>query len=257
MWNGPLGYGLHLVIGLCNLNISVDHVPEEECEISCDSYSSQLTHHSTRSIFWLHSPSASKAWVLCFVHKCQASHHGSTEPNLPFLIMTELLDGERCWISYSLNTSNSWLKSVCSKLSTSYQRTATYCLFVHSWIELASLVLGVERATQSCRTQKCLLHRKHPITNLIVHFEYVRLLHAGPTLLVSSLSHWFCVICLQSMVRSITRPCITCRRLTIKSHNQMLGQLPFEHVTPGSVFEKVCVCVPMNSIFAWTDSNTI
>ena len=42
-------------------------------------------------------------------------------------------------------------------------------------------------------------------------------------------------------MRSITRQCITCRRLSTKPNNQMLGQLPLERVTPGSVFEKVGV----------------
>ena len=42
-------------------------------------------------------------------------------------------------------------------------------------------------------------------------------------------------------MRSITHQCTSCRRLSIKPNNQMLGQLPLEHVTPGSVFEKVGV----------------
>lgn len=42
-------------------------------------------------------------------------------------------------------------------------------------------------------------------------------------------------------VRSITHQCVTRRHLTVKPHNQMHGQLPFECVTPGSVFERVGV----------------
>lgn len=81
----------------------------------------------------------------------------------------------------------------------------------------------------------------HPITKPIILSEHLQLLHAGPTLLISSLNHHFHIICLRKTARSITRQCVTCKRLTVKPHNQMLGQLPFERVTPGSVFEKVGV----------------
>ena len=41
------------------------------------------------------------------------------------------------------------------------------------------------------------------------------------------------------MIRSVTRKCITCRRYTARPKSQMLGQLPLEQLTPGSVFDKV------------------
>ena len=42
-------------------------------------------------------------------------------------------------------------------------------------------------------------------------------------------------------MRSITRQCTTCRCLVIRPQHQTLGQLPFEWITLGSVFEKVGV----------------
>ena len=77
-------------------NIPTDLIPEEERKISLvttvqasqpiiplDQYSSFT--HLQRVI----------AWVLRFIHKWRASRHGLTEPNLPFLSVTELLDAER------------------------------------------------------------------------------------------------------------------------------------------------------------------
>ena len=86
-----------------------------------------------------------------------------------------------------------------------------------------------------------ILHGKHPITKLIVRSEHLRMLHAGPTLLSSSLSCRFHIINLRKIIRSITRQCVTCRRHSARPQLQMLGQLPLERVTPGSVFEKVGV----------------
>ena len=42
-------------------------------------------------------------------------------------------------------------------------------------------------------------------------------------------------------IRSITCKCIICRRTMVKPQSQLLGQLPSECVTPGSVFENVGV----------------
>jgi hypothetical protein len=78
----------------------------------------------------------------------------------------------------------------------------------------------------------------HPLTRLTVRGEHVHLVHAGPTLLMSSLSRRYHITCLRKMVRSVTRQCITCRRHTVKPTSQLLGQLPIEQVTPGSVFTR-------------------
>ena len=56
--------------------------------------------------------------------------------------------------------------------------------------------------------------------------------------MISSLVHRFHIICIRQTVRSITRQCVLCRCHSIKPHPQMLGQLPIERLTPGSVFDK-------------------
>ena len=86
-----------------------------------------------------------------------------------------------------------------------------------------------------------IIHGKHLITKLFIRSEHVRMLHAGSTLLSSSLSSHFHIIYMRKTVRSIVCQCITCRHYTCKPQYQLLGQLPLEHVTPGSVFQKVGV----------------
>ena len=86
-----------------------------------------------------------------------------------------------------------------------------------------------------------ILHGRHPLTRLIVQAEHTYLLHAGPTSASSSLGRRFHIIRQRTVVRDITRACVTCRRTTAKPQAQLMGQLPLERVTPGTVFECVGV----------------
>ena len=86
-----------------------------------------------------------------------------------------------------------------------------------------------------------ILHGKHSIMSLIISSEHILLLQTGPILVMVSLSLSRCyhiVGCLKA-VQLITCKCITCCQMTVKPQNQMLGQLPPERVTPGSVFENM------------------
>ena len=84
-----------------------------------------------------------------------------------------------------------------------------------------------------------IIHSKHTITKLIICLEHVRMLHAGLTLLCSNLSNRFHILCMRMVACSIIRQCMICRCQTCKPRNQLLGQLPLERVTPGSVFQRV------------------
>ena len=85
-----------------------------------------------------------------------------------------------------------------------------------------------------------ILHGNHPITKLVIQSEHLRLLYAGPIQMIS-LNQRFHVTGLRRTVRSITRQCVICKRQSLKPHDQLLGQLSLEWVTPASVFEKVGV----------------
>ena len=67
------------------------------------------------------------------------------------------------------------------------------------------------------------------------------MLHAGPTLLSSSITSRFHIINLRNTVRSITHNCVICKRFSGKTLSQQQGQLPPERVTPGQIFEDVGV----------------
>ena len=114
---------------------------------------------------------------------------------------------------------------------------------LHPFLDSNNILCVGSRESNSNLSYSCchsmILHGKHPISKLIIRSEHHRLLHAGPTLLLASLSHRFHVVNLRKTVRSITRQCLTCRRQTVRPQPQMMGQFPLECMTPGPVFEKV------------------
>lgn len=92
-----------------------------------------------------------------------------------------------------------------------------------------------------CMMHPVILSSKHPLTKLMIQTEHVRLLHAGPTLLMSSLNCRYHIVGGKKVVHSIARACVTCRHETQKPKPQMMGQLPIERVIPDIVFENVGV----------------
>ena len=84
-----------------------------------------------------------------------------------------------------------------------------------------------------------ILHGKHPLTKLLIWSEHRRLLHGGPTLVITSLSRRFHIINSRKTIRSVVRQCVTCRRQAVKPQPQLLGQLPSKRITPESVLERV------------------
>ena len=66
-------------------------------------------------------------------------------------------------------------------------------------------------------------------------------MYAGPALVSSSLGRNFYIVGLRRVVRTITRACVICRRVTTRPQIQLEGQLPVERITPCIVFQQVGV----------------
>ena len=88
------------------------------------------------------------------------------------------------------------------------------------------------------RMHPVILHAKHSITRLLINSEHRRLLHGGPTLMISSLSRRYHILRVRQAVRAVTHRCTVCRRWSAKPTAPLLGQLPIERLTPGTVFDK-------------------
>ena len=110
------------------------------------------------------------------------------------------------------------------------------------------------------RMHQVILHGKHHITKVLIQSEHKCLLHASPTLVISSLSRQYY---LHQTVKLVTHQYMVCRHLSARPVPPMLGQLLLEQLTPGAVFDKtgldytghvhnivktyVCVFVPLSA----------
>ncbi|XP_047995493.1 uncharacterized protein LOC125233498 [Leguminivora glycinivorella] len=81
--------------------------------------------------------------------------------------------------------------------------------------------------------------QKHPIilpknsiiTKLIITSEHLKLLHKGPTLVLTNLSQRYWIINGLNEVKKITQKCITCFKQKAIAAKQLMGSLPAERVT--------------------------
>ena len=64
-------------------------------------------------------------------------------------------------------------------------------------------------------------------------------MHAGPTLVSTSLSRRIRILGGRHVIWNVTSRCITCRKVAAKPKSQIHGQLPADRVNPGSVFDLV------------------
>ena len=86
-----------------------------------------------------------------------------------------------------------------------------------------------------------ILHGKDKPTFLIVLSKHLSLLYSGPNLLLSVLGITYHIIGARRLVRSVCRTCVTCRKISVKTEQQIMGQLPPQRVTPSAVFSKTVV----------------
>jgi hypothetical protein len=84
-----------------------------------------------------------------------------------------------------------------------------------------------------------ILPRESRITNLIVHHEHIRLLHAPPKLLLSSLNEKYWIVNGLSYVKKIVSKCLPCFRMKAQCAKQLMGSLPPERVNACRVFQKI------------------
>ncbi|XP_064382855.1 uncharacterized protein LOC135331570 [Halichondria panicea] len=182
------------------------------------------------------------AWTICFNRNSQTKN--IAERIKTHLTTTELQAAENYWIKVIQATHFAAdLDSLQRKQTLS---NSSSLMSLQPFIDESDIlrVGGRKQLSQTSNYQSrhpAILHGKHPLTHLMIRHEHQRLLHAGPTLLSASLSRRYHIVGGRKVVRSVARKCIICRRYTARPKPQMLGQLPIERITPGSVFDKVGV----------------
>ncbi|XP_063392468.1 uncharacterized protein LOC134677967 [Cydia fagiglandana] len=82
-----------------------------------------------------------------------------------------------------------------------------------------------------------LLSSKHTLTQLIFNEEHIRLMHAGPQLLLASIKEEFWPIGGRNLARSVAHKCLRCFKLRAQTVSPIMGHLPEQRLNPGYVFQ--------------------
>ena len=176
------------------------------------------------------------AWMFRFIRNC---HVINQKQSTSYLVTEEIVAAETYLIrsaqSDHFGTEIETIKKGCLLSSTSG------LLSLHPFVDSSGLLRVGGRIKNSpwsySHKHPLIIHGKHYLTKLIIRSEHLRLLHAGPSHLTSSLSIRYHIVGGHKVIRSITRACVICRRDSAKTQQQMLGQLPIERTTPGPVFD--------------------
>jgi transposase InsO family protein len=81
-----------------------------------------------------------------------------------------------------------------------------------------------------------ILPSSHHFTKLVVLAEHMRLLHAGPQLLIASLRETYWIPRIKNIVRNVIHHFLPCYKLKVQTSQQLMGQLPPTRVQPARPF---------------------
>ena len=183
------------------------------------------------------------AWILRFVNNCRPSKKLAETAGKSCLTVPELLAAEKYLVRFPQEAH--FVDEITSLKAGKGLPRGSNLLALHPFVDSDGVLRVGGRECNSnlaySQMHPVILHGKQVLTRLIIRSEHLRLLHAGPTLVFSSLSRRFHILGMKKTVRSVVRQCTTCRRHSTKPSPQMLGQLPPKRITPGIVFEKVGV----------------
>ncbi|CAH2093449.1 unnamed protein product [Euphydryas editha] len=106
---------------------------------------------------------------------------------------------------------------------------------------------GLMRVSGRLQNSNLSFEQKHPIilpkesriTGLIIQREHIRLLHAGPKLLLASLNQKYWLVNGIRQVKKITHKCLTCFRFKANAAKQLMGSLPRQRVNASRPFQAV------------------
>ena len=181
------------------------------------------------------------AWVLRFIANCRAKSTKSCSSLTSYLTIQELYEAEVYWFSYIQR--QHFPAEISAVKSGKKLNKSSPLLSLHPFLDDCGILRVGGREQHSTRNYSSrypvILHGKHAITRLLIRYEHLRLMHAGPTLLSASLNRRVHIIGGRRTVRSITRACTVCRRAAARPQTQKFGQLPPERVTPDLVFSNV------------------
>ena len=179
------------------------------------------------------------AWTLRFISNCHLSKKRKSLILGP-LSVSELNRARNYWIMFAQQAS--FTSEINALKSDKRVPRSSPIRALNAYLDNDGLLRVGGREEYSNRSRDArhplIIHAKHHLARLLITSEHKRLLHAGPSLLTASLSSRFHIVRGRSLIRSITRSCVICRR-SAKPRPPLMGQLPPERVTPDIVFSRV------------------
>ena len=136
------------------------------------------------------------AWILRFVNNCRTNKNGCSVQSSSSLTTQELHTAKTYWIS--ITQEDCFPEEIKTIKESKILRSSTPLLSLHPIIDSAGILrVGgrdfIKKVSYSSQ-HPVILSGKHPVTKLMIHFDHLRLLHAGPTLLACSLNHRFYIL---------------------------------------------------------------
>ncbi len=180
------------------------------------------------------------AWMLRFIERTRKLQ-SSPSPNHcsnPFLTASEIKEAELLLISRSQRRS---FPTELQRLQSGKTLKPSSCIASLSpTIRSGGLIVMGGRLQNSAlatsQRHPIILSGKDLLTRLIVTTKHLALLHAGPTLLMAATAANYHIIGARRLIRTTCRSCITCRKTSAITQQQMMGQLPASRVTPSAPF---------------------
>lgn len=181
----------------------------------------------------------SVAYLLRFVHNCRHPLHKTKG----------ILQPEELAASFQVLVKLSQHGSFPNELAILHAKRALNSknplISLSPYIDAEGILRVGGRLDNSCyafeKRHPILLHAKHILTKLIFRHEHLRLFHAGPQLLLSSVREQIWPIAGRDLARTTSRQCVVCRRASGKTLTPLMGALPNQRVNPGFPFISTAV----------------
>ena len=181
------------------------------------------------------------AWIIRFTANCRTSILDNRQTGT--LTTTELRHAEVYWITFIQR--EQFAREIDALKAGKRIPRSSSLISLNPFLDDRGLLRVGGREHHSSRLydiqHPLILHAKHLFTKRLIVSEHKRLLHAGPTLLSTSLHRRFHLVRGRNAIRSVTRACVTCRRNFPRLQSQLMGQLPAKRITPDLVFNNVGV----------------
>ena len=81
------------------------------------------------------------------------------------------------------------------------------------------------------RKHPVLLPKHHRLTELVIHQEHLKNLHAGPQLLLAAIRQMYWIVGARDLIRRFVHKCVTCRRQRAETLQQIMGSLLTDRIT--------------------------